>query len=406
MEFFTSPEDLKGWINTQESPDNAAKGIIDIVGLNNETDIVETCKAIFKNKDFSAADVASKSLFSVLAKYGLTMIKVASNGKLTKTAQVMRQGAQYSNMPLRICPKLPYSVGKKLISTYNCRHYCLDSITLDDDPGRVYCMEALWRQSVMDKFSREWKDGDGKLVGGYINERFQVYKEDGGNQMSLANHERTRLPRPHQYSTERRLEEARGEKTLDIIASAIRSNSIIKLASTDKTEAIKESKVLEIFSDIVEMKTAGLSDEDIITKASDHYNEPIEKIASIHRAALKKMSAYASKVYSFTKTANYGYDEQHQVQNISHQPTMMTTDNIIVGDGNNSINLEQGTIVVLDESNGTIHVVDGELSGRDFMINDDDLMKLQPIDNHEESIQNEANLNGLNDTEDFPITTI
>ena len=206
MEFFTSPEDLKGWVKTQESPDEAALKIMDIIGKNEEMDIVDTCRAIFEGEQETGVDNASKILFSVLAKHNLTEIKEGKmNDKLKKEAQIMRQPGEY-DMPLRICPKLPFSVGKRLISTYNCRHYCLDSVVFDDDPERIYCAEALWRRHVADKFSREWKDKDGKWVGGYINERFQVYKDDGGNQMELANDERTRKPRPHQYSIERRCE--------------------------------------------------------------------------------------------------------------------------------------------------------------------------------------------------------
>lgn len=41
---------------------------------------------------------------------------------------------------------------------------------------------------------------------------YKVEKDEAGNPMNVANDERTRLPRPHQYSTEARMVEARGEK--------------------------------------------------------------------------------------------------------------------------------------------------------------------------------------------------
>jgi hypothetical protein len=43
-------------------------------------------------------------------------------------------------------------------------------------------------------------------------EIYEVEKDTIGNQMNVDNKERTRLPRPHQYSTESRMAEARGDK--------------------------------------------------------------------------------------------------------------------------------------------------------------------------------------------------
>ena len=228
MDFFTSPQDLKGWVKSQESGDSAAQKIIELIGPQEEQDIVETCRAIYEQEDNNASEV----LFEVLAKHNLTQIKEGDmKGKMRREADSGIQRGQaplYQSMPLRVCPKLPYSAGKRVISTWNCREHCLDSIVLDDDPLRVYCAEALWRRHVMDKFSREFKDKEGKWVGGYINERFQVFHDDGGNQMELANEERTRKPRPHQYSIERRLSEGRGEETYDLTAA---SQKLVKVFS-------------------------------------------------------------------------------------------------------------------------------------------------------------------------------
>ena len=145
MNFFTSSADLMKWVQSQDSSDSAAKRIIGVVGSEKQQDILEICRAIIEEKDSLSA---AKVLYQILAKYNLVEIREGNmKNKIVKEAQIMRQPGEY-DMPLRVCPKLPYSVGKRLISTYNCRHYCLDSIVLDDDPDRVYCAEAMWRRHV------------------------------------------------------------------------------------------------------------------------------------------------------------------------------------------------------------------------------------------------------------------
>lgn len=364
MDFFTSPKDLKGWIRIQESPDSAASKILEIVGKDQEQDIVDTCRQIFKDKDEKTSDNASEVLFGVLAKYHLTQIKEGNNmnDKLKKQAQIMRQPGQYS-MPLRICPKLPFSVGNKLISTYNCRHYCLDSIVFDDDPERVYCAEALWRRHVMDKFAREFKNEEGKWVGGYINSRFQVFHDDGGNQMELAHGEKTRTPRPHQYSTERRLSEGRGEKTQDITAS---SNKIIKLASVDDKTTTNDV-IYNMFDDILAMKEAGVSDEDILYKVSDHYGKSVVEVAKIKQFATKQSKIHDGLIYS------YDIKKNAQVNPNSVSPaerlTMVTKQNIQavnMADGQ-AVTLQIDTPVVMiskDPRQNVLEIVDGPDVGK------------------------------------------
>jgi len=239
--FFKSTSDLVAWVKNLGAH-KAATAIANIpkVGDANLMDIAETTKRICEANDSNAAE----TLFDLLKSAGvanddvekaeasadhvqvaedLLKRKVISNDEyqqMVKQAQIMRQPGEY-DMPLRICPKLPWSVGKKLISTYNCRHYCLDGIVLDDDPTRVYCGELLWRRHVADKFSQEYQDRKtGEWVGGYVNDRFFKFPDagtpanpdvprNGGNPMSLKPGERTRIPRPHQWSTERRMQEAR-----------------------------------------------------------------------------------------------------------------------------------------------------------------------------------------------------
>lgn len=241
MRFFRNPQDLSAWVKTHGAK-KAASILVNLpkVGEEHFSDVVETTKRIAEASDANAADV----LYSILGKAeivgqelkqvedGIEQVRAANellahkviakdeHAEMVKVAQIMRQPGQY-DMPLRICPKLPWSVGKKLISTYNCRHYCSEGIVLDDDPMRVYCGELLWRRHVADKFSHDYQDRKtGELVGGYINERFFKFPDagtpdnpdvarNGGNPMMLKPGERTRVARPHQWSIERRMQEAR-----------------------------------------------------------------------------------------------------------------------------------------------------------------------------------------------------
>lgn len=347
--FFTSAKDLLRWIKESNSSfEEASTKLLTAVGSNKfEQDIVETTKRIFSNNNVeNAADV----LFGLLSNFNITekemtvagasydkMVVAKALGEnfniteketsaMVKQAQIMRQPGEYT-MPLRVCPKLPYSVGKRLISTYNCRHYCLDSLVFDDDPERVYCAEALWRQHVADKFSRDWKDAKtGQLVGGYINNRFYVFPDagtpsnpdvprDGGNKMELNPWERSRQPRKHEWSTERRLQEQREPGTTksitlgDVVAA--NKNKITITAENKKSGDCIE----EIFSKSIDMHNNGISSEDIIVKLSGEYNKSIESVMAIHEVAMKKMASHqadaykVAQVFQQTNTKFYAFPE-------------------------------------------------------------------------------------------------
>ncbi len=95
---------------------------------------------------------------------------------MVKTAgeQFGQQYLLYGPTEKRICPKLRgknLSVGD-VVSEYTCRHHCLDGIVIDDN--KTICGEALWRANAMDKYSREYRDEDGNIVGGYLNKRFET----------------------------------------------------------------------------------------------------------------------------------------------------------------------------------------------------------------------------------------
>lgn len=102
----------------------------------------------------------------------------------------------YGPTEKRICPKLRgrNSNGGDVVSEYICRHHCLDGVVIDDN--KTICGEALWRANVMDKFSREYVNAEGEIVGGYINKRFEINRNvPEENKMRLKPGE-TRKPRP------------------------------------------------------------------------------------------------------------------------------------------------------------------------------------------------------------------
>ena len=337
--FFTSPKDLARWVKEANSSyQEASQKIMIALGSNkNEQDIIETTKRIFSNNN---VEEASSVLFSVLANYNITeenvkkaeskcnnaitadalekyqVITAEEKGKIIKEAQIMRQPGEYP-MRLKRCPKLPFSVGKGLISTYNCRHYCLDSLVFDEDPDRVYCAEALWRGHVMDKFSREWEDAKtGELVGGYINNRFYVFPDGGtpanpdvpryhGNRMSLKPWERSRIPRKHEWSVERRLSEQRepnSTKSITLSSVITGSKNMVKLASAD---GIKKDKIASIFSEAIDLHNNGVLSDDAALKLSDKYNHPVEQVVAIQAIAIKKMAVHQADVYKTAAEAGF-----------------------------------------------------------------------------------------------------
>lgn len=401
--FFTSSRDLGEWIRRQNSPDGAARKIIAVIGENNEQDIIETCRKIYRN-DKNAEDV----LYKILASYNITepretgeanMSKENSSDEkgLKKEAQaVMRQDSLYGNLPMKVCPKLPkQSAGQQLISTYNCRTYCLDSMVLDENPDKVYCLEAIWRRHIMDKFAREFKDKNGKWVGGYINERFQAFHDDGGNQMQLANGEKSRQPRPHEWSVERRMEEQRGNKTKSIVLNASVCEKLSKTASNEEA--------VNMFLDAIEMHSDGLSDEDAIGQLAEHYNKPIDKTASVYYAALKKIKAESQNAIL------YSYDNSGVVkkaQNVPFAPntSWVTTRETPVSLNGKMVNLPAQTpVVALPKSdrqgNPVFHAADGELANQEFTIQNLNAGALESIDDlrNGEKIQDAANEVGLNE---------
>jgi hypothetical protein len=151
-----------------------------------------------------------------IIRYSFTdQILTNADNQVVKTAadQFGQQYLLYGPTEKRICPKLRgknMSVGD-VVSEYTCRHHCLDGIVIDDN--KTICGEALWRANSMDKFSRDYVDADGNLVGGYLNKRFEINRNvPEENKMRLKPGE-LRKPRPAAWgNTESRLQDMRSKE--------------------------------------------------------------------------------------------------------------------------------------------------------------------------------------------------
>lgn len=105
----------------------------------------------------------------------------------------------------KFCPKL-----RNMVNSFVCRYHCLDGLPVDD--ASILCGEAIWRQAIMDKYSREYRDKDGNWVGGYINKRFEVERDTGGHPYQLKPGKRSSPIHEDAWSTEKRLSEMRREE--------------------------------------------------------------------------------------------------------------------------------------------------------------------------------------------------
>ncbi len=148
-----------------------------------------------------------------IIKYNLAVLNNSHTIVKTAADQFGQQYLLYGPTEKRICPKLRGKGGGQhgsgdVVSEYVCRHHCLEGIVIDDN--KTICGEALWRSHAMDKFSREYVDAQGDLVGGYLNRRFEINRNvPEENKMRLQPGE-PRKPRPPEWgSTESRMQAMR-----------------------------------------------------------------------------------------------------------------------------------------------------------------------------------------------------
>lgn len=410
FDFFRNPEDLEHWIRSRESGDKATQEILDVANMMGHEDIIDIsvdisqkCKEIFESQESEDINDASEMLMGVLANMGITrMNKKAEHVKTANSRQRNNWERGKRNKFNRIvCSEVNENTQwrRNRDQFYDFTHYTTDAITFDEDPDHVYSGEALWRMYIMDKFTREHQDKNGKWVGGYINDRFHVFPDagtpanpdvprDGGNQMGLAPGERTRKPRPHQYSTERRLEEARGNKTEDLEVTASKCfGNIVKVAGKLPEER-HENNIYNIFRDSIDMREAGFEYGDMLEKISDHYDVPLKSVAKISLLA-KKMK---------NKHDGIGYSNLNRQALMSNNTvTLITTRSVPAIAGQQRVEIEENTPVVQKDPNQPVfQIVDGPDVNKIFQLaNPNDIQYLQPIEEQPGDIQNGAEETGL-----------
>ena len=372
-DYFQNPEDLQAWVRSRGTYDAAAQELMEMINTeedfseipDDEQDIVDTCQAIFEEN----RDNASEILFGVLAKHQITTLTKKASNHMEKQAQSeSRQrndwtwGARnkWNRSVDGFNDGTPWRVARD--KYYDFTHYATDEIKFDEDPQHIYSGESIWRTYVMDKFYRDYKDEDGHVVGGYINDRFYVFPtagtpanpdvpRDHGNQMSLADGERTRKPKPYEYSVERRLEEARGDKLESITIAAEVFNNVIRV-SKNTDEDIYEDRMYNMFKDTLDMREAGIDYELMIESISDHYSASILGVAQVDRVAQKLL----------TKHAQYGYEANvAQVQKLSEIAGRTQGSNIEIVDNSGARAITGGetpTEILLDKGTTFVGVPD------------------------------------------------
>lgn len=345
-QFFTNTKDLSSWIRQFPSGNSAADALVNAINStsedqsildavqNNTRDIINYCNKIHEENQNSDED--AQILYMRLSEFKLANIKKANISKgvcMKKEAQGEQEESRQRNNWVRgernkwsrtiegFNENTPWRRDRDKI--YDFTHNSTDKISFSEDPSKVYSGEALWRMYIMDKFTREYQDKDGHWVGGYINDRFYVFPDAGtpsnpdvprdfGNQMGLALGERTRKPKSENWSVERRMEDARGNKTADLEVSASSFTRQVKTASANIHEAGSD-RVYNIFRDVLGMREDGLSYEKRLELISDHYNTKINHVAQIEKEVeklIKKHNGVGYKIAQTLDTASSPFNVQ------------------------------------------------------------------------------------------------
>lgn len=302
---------------------------------------------------------------------------------------------------------------------YDKTHYYTDAISFNEKPEHTYSGEAIWRMYVMDKFYRDYKDEDGRVVGGYFNDRFQVDHDVSGNQMELADGERTRNPRPHQYSTERRLEEARGNKTTDLAAFAAANAPVVKIASQVDSKRTEDNVYL-IFRDLLDMREAGVDYKDMISGTADHYDTSIINVAEIDAFVKKMASKHHGIIYEsdgMERTSERLSDVvQRGIDNMNISIADPSGAYVMLENGQ-QMHLPTGAVVTKLQSSDSFEIVSDPSSGLTgskvtFIDTSIDVSPTPPIQDaaselglNEDGMEDVADGN-MNMSEDFSITEV
>lgn len=320
--YFKNYKQLHSWLLSYNSSWDAFEAIKSVVNfeINNyrdEQDILEACEFTFDNQQ---KYYGAKVLFEILSKYNLT----SKNNEGLKMKKKLNEKKASSSRQRNGWKRGMRNKWNRVISEFNestpwrrCRdkyydftHNSIDDIQFDEDPDHIYSGEAIWRNYIMDKFYRDYKDIDGKVVGGYINDRFHVFPtagtpdnpnvpRDHNNKMGLADGERSRQPRKHEYSIEKRLEELRGNKVKNIKAYNNVFSGLVKVASCSPAEGLDESSVFCIIRDTIEMRESDIDYELILDSVSQHYKTSVTNVAQIDKFAQKMIGKHNGYGYIF-----------------------------------------------------------------------------------------------------------
>jgi len=413
--FFKNSNQLHDWIRDKETLGDAFNELLKVVKINStidfmddELDIKDAVTDIYNDDDKNA----SKILHKILSRHNLTEASLNKGTYMEKKAQSRQRNDwmrgernKWNRAVDGHKERTPWRVDRDQF--FDFTHYTTDAISFDANPDNVYSGEALWRMYVMDKFYREYKTEDGRWVGGYINDRFHVFPDSGtpaapdrdrmmGNQMELGLSERTRKPRPHQYSTERRLEEARGNDTydLEVTTTAGTFNKLVKTANKVPTNR-RDDVVYNVFTDYLEMKEAGVEYENMLELVSEHYDIPVTNVADIAKFAEKMVKKHNQIAYSFTI--------EKQIKTANLRETFKTISDLMaqtIDPASNSqvpVNLLQGTVLVKMSPN-LYEVSSGQGRGQQVIIETDISDMVESLDgiDGDDNVQLAADELGLN----------
>ena len=418
-QFFRTPNELGSWIRDKETLGEAFNDLMRVLRIfsvgqvdQDELDIKDAVTSVYNEY----SDNASEVLYKILSKHNLTEVKqdLKKGKEMEKKAQSRQRNDWLSGDRNKwnrtvdgFKEETPWRRDRDQL--FDFTHYTTDAISFDENPNRVYSGEAIWRMYVMDKFYREYKTDEGKWVGGYINDRFHVFPDagtpgnpdaprDGGNQMQLGLVERTRKPRPHQYSVERKMEEARGNKTydLEVTASSKKFNKIIK-TSGKVPKSRHDDRIYSMFTDCIDMKEAGISYDDILEKVSNHYDASITGVAEIAKFAEKMIKKHESIAYSFdvtNKTVTAQGAQTFKTVNVLQGTTVDPASNTQV-----PVEVLPGTVLVQTSPN-TYEISSGKGQGQQVQIDADVSQSVQSLDDLDGNLQEAADELGLNEVGD------
>lgn len=412
--YFNNPDDLRLWVQERSNSGDATEAVAKLresisllnedSGVLHEQSLKDCCERIARQPDDKEAQEASEILYGILASNNLVKMQKTSSTKLNKTASDYRPRNKWNRMVEGFKEGTPWR--KQRDEMYDFTHYASDLVKFDMNPDHVYSGEAIWRTYIMDKYYREYKNEDGKFVGGYINDRFYVFPDagtpdnpdaprDGGNPMGLPNGVRSRKPRESEYSMERRLEEARGNETTSLKSSfASKTNRLVKISS-EVPKDIDEDIVYPIFRDSIGMTEDGYEHSDIVMKISEHYKLNPLHVSQVVSFARKSLKKHAGIGYEFKVTAEDIRKISQDIETLEHSDDkkkrfIVKDDIFALGQDNNKVKINRGDTVVLLEGDSF------QYQNVIVQILPSDLKKINEVDfqrEHQEIIPQDTGIN-------------